>query len=246
MALPKLEVPSYELELPLSKKKVKYRPFLVKEQKILLMAMESGDAKSMQSSILDVLNTCILTPDFDIFGTPIIDVEYMFLNLRAKSVGEIVESKYRCNNEVTKEDGTTKECGNTMETKINLTEISPIQDKEVNPEIKLSDKIIVKMKYPDFSIMTDSIDMNNITDVTFKLIANCIEHIFDGEQFYYSKETSEEELLEFIENLSQEQFEKMEDFFNNMPRLTKKVEMKCGKCGFDHTFEVEGLESFFG
>jgi hypothetical protein len=246
MALPKLEVPSYEIDLPLSKKKVKYRPFLVKEQKILLMAMESGDTKSVQNSIMDVLNTCILTPDFNIHSTPIIDVEYLFLHLRAKSVGEIVESKYRCNNEVTKEDGTTKECGNTMETKINLTDIVPIQDKEINPEIHLTDKIIVKMKYPEFSIINNSVDMENITDVTFKLIANCIEYIFDGEQFYYSHETSDEELLEFIENLSQEQFEKMEDFFNNMPRLTKKVQMKCSKCGFDHSFEVEGLESFFG
>jgi hypothetical protein len=246
MALPKLEVPSYEIQLPLSKKTVKFRPFLVKEQKILLMAMESGDSKSTQNAILDVLNTCVMTPDFDLSTTPIIDVEYLFLHLRAKSVGEIVESKYRCNNEVATEDGGTKECGNIMEAKINLMDIQPIQDKVVEPEIKLTDNIVIKMKFPDFKIVHSSIDTDNITDVTFKLIASCIEYIYDGEQFYYAHETSDEELLEFIESLSQEQFEKMEEFFNNMPRLTKKVEMKCKKCGFDHMFEVEGLESFFG
>lgn len=246
MALPKLEVPSYEIELPLSKKTVKFRPFLVKEQKILLMAVESGDNKTVQSSIYDVLNTCILTPDFDLFGTPVIDIEYLFLHLRAKSVGEIVESKYRCNNEVDNGEGGTKECGNIMESKVNLTEILPTQEKEMSPEIQLTDTVVVKMKYPDFSVMKDSSDMNNITELTFKLIANCIEYIYDGEQFYYAKETSEEELIEFIENLKQDMFEKLEEYFNNMPRLSKKVEMKCKKCGFEHSFDVEGLEDFFG
>ena len=118
MALPKLEVPSYEIELPLSKKKVKYRPFLVKEQKILLMAMESKDSKSIQSSILDVLNTCVLTPEFNISSVPIIDIEYYFIQLRARSVGEIVDNKYRCENVV--EDVV---CGKLMESKLNLLDI---------------------------------------------------------------------------------------------------------------------------
>lgn len=246
MALPKIEVPTYELELPISKKTIKYRPFLVKEQKVLLMAMESGDTKTVQNAVIDVLNVCVLTPNFDIFRAPIIDVEFLFLNLRAKSVGEIVQNKYRCNNEVDDGEGGKKECGNTIETKINLTEIVPVREKEVDPEIKLNEKIVVKMKYPEFNIMRDSIDSNNITEVTFKLIASCIEYIYDGDQFYYASETPIEELIEFIENLSQEHFELLEEFFNNMPKLTKKVEMTCKKCGFPHSFEVEGLESFFG
>jgi hypothetical protein len=246
MALPKIEVPTYELELPISKKTIKYRPFLVKEQKVLLMAMESGDTKTVQNAVIDVLNVCVLTPNFDIFRTPIIDVEFLFLNLRAKSVGEVVENKYRCNNEVDDGEGGKKECGNTIETKINLTEIVPVKEKEIDPEIKLNEKIVVKMKYPEFNIMRDSIDSNNITEVTFKLIASCIEYIYDGEQFYYANETPIEELVEFIENLSQEHFELLEEFFNNMPKMTKKVEMTCKKCGFLHSFEVEGMESFFG
>jgi hypothetical protein len=246
MALPKLEVPSYELELPLSKKTIKYRPFLVKEQKMLLMAVESGDSKTVQNSVLDILNVCVLTPEFNIARTPIIDIEYLFLNLRAKSVGEIVESKYRCNNEVTDDEGNKKECGNIMESKINLMDIKPVQEEVVDPEISLTDKVVVKMKYPEFHIMTDSIDMKNLTDVTMKLIANCIEYIYDGDQFYYGNEVDESEMIEFIENLCQEHFEKLEKFFNSMPRLTKKVELKCKKCGYQHTFNVEGLENFFG
>lgn len=245
MALPKLEVPTYELELPISKKKIKFRPFLVKEQKILLMAMESNDPKTIQNAVIDILDACIVTPDFPIFEVPIIDVEYIFVNLRAKSVGEIVETKYRCSNEVDSEEG-KKECGNTIENKINLTNIKPSTEKEVNPEIKLTDKIMVKMKYPTFSVVRDSNDIKDISKLTMDLIASCIEYIFDGEQFYYANETTPEELVEFIEMLSQDQFERIEEYFNNMPKLKEKMELKCSKCGFMHNIELEGLESFFG
>jgi len=246
MALPKLEVPTYELELPISKQKIKFRPFLVKEQKVLLMAMESEDSNSIQNAVIDILNVCILTPDFNLSETPIIDVEYLFLNLRAKSVGELVENKYRCNNEVDKGEGVKKECGNVIETQINLTEVKPITDVEVSPEIQLTDKIVVKMKLPKFEIVSDSSKMGDIAKLTFNMIASCIEYIYDGEQFYYAKETPQEELIGFIEMLSQEQFEKMENFFNNMPKLKKNVQLTCKKCGFEHNFEMEGLESFFG
>ena len=192
MALPKLEVPTYELELPISKKKIKYRPFLVKEQKNLLMAMESGDAASIQHNVREILDVCTLTTGIDVEELPILDIEYYFINLRAKSVGETIESKYRCNNDV---DG--KECGNIMETVIDLTDIKPVFEKEINPEIQLTDTVVLKLRYPQFSVVKDSVDMDNITDVTFNMIANSIEYIYDGEQFYYAKETTKEELLEF-------------------------------------------------
>jgi hypothetical protein len=240
MALPKLEVPTYELELPLSGKKIKYRPFLVKEQKALMMAMESGDAETIQHNVREILNVCTMTPGIDMDELPIIDIEYYFINLRAKSVGEIVESKYRCNNDL---DG--KECGNIMETKIDLTTIKPEWEEKIDPEIQLTDKIVVKLRYPKFGIVRDSVNMDNITDVTFNMIASSIEYIYDGEQFYYAKETSKEELLEFIEQLNQTQFEKIEKFFSNLPKMKKDVGMTCSKCGFIHQMEVEGLENFF-
>lgn len=241
MALPKLEVPTYELELPLSKKKIKYRPYLVKEQKALMMALESSDAKTIQHNVREILTVCTLSKDVDIDELPIVDIEYYFLQLRAKSVSEISESKYRCNNEVD-----DKVCGNIMEAKIDLTEIQPVQEEYVDPEIKLTDTITIKMKYPPFKLVKDSIDMDNITEVTFNMLAQSIEYVYDGEQFHYAKEVPVQELVEFIEQLNQEQFEKLEKFFNSIPKLSKKIDMICSKCGFEHHLDVEGLESFFG
>ena len=241
MALPKLEVPTYELELPLSKKKIKYRPYLVKEQKALMMALESSDAKTIQHNVREILTVCTLSKDVDIDELPIVDIEYYFLQLRAKSVSEISESKYRCNNEVD-----DKVCGNIMEAKIDLTEIQPVQEEYVDPEIKLTNTITIKMKYPPFKLVKDSIDMDNITEVTFNMLAQSIEYVYDGEQFHYAKEVPVQELVEFIEQLNQEQFEKLEKFFNSIPKLSKKIDMTCSKCGFEHHLDVEGLESFFG
>mgnify|MGYP003346234433 FL=1 len=138
-----------------------------------------------------------------------------------------------------------RSCGNTIESKVNLTEIKPVIEKEVNPEIKLNEKISIKMKYPIFSVIKDSSNSTDISKMTMDLIASCIEYIYDGEQFYYANETTKEELIEFVEMLNQEQFEKMEDFFNNMPKLKTNVALTCKKCGFVHDFEMEGLQSFF-
>lgn len=241
MALPKLDVPSYEIELPVSKKKIKYRPFLVKEQRNLLMALESQDVNSTQQAVRDILINCTLTDGIDIDKLPIIDIEYYFIHLRAKSVGEIVESRYRCNNLV--ED---KECGNIMEKDIDLTKIKVQIAEDVKPEIQLTPQISIKMKYPEFGVVKDSLRFEDVNEVTFNMIAESIEYIYDGEQFYYGREAQPGEMLEFVEGMNQEQFSKVENFFNNMPKLKEDVHITCSKCGFHHTIEVEGLESFFG
>ena len=240
MALPKIDVPTYEIELPVSKKKIKYRPFLVKEQRNLLMAMETNESGSVHSAIHDILYNCTLTENIDIDKLPIIDIEYYFINLRAKSVGEIIESKYHCNNIV--ED---KECGNTMEHNLNLLNIKVEMKENISPDIQLTDKLSIRMKYPEFGIVKDSANIEDETEITFNMLARSIEYIYDGDQFYYSHETPIEEMVEFVENLNQQQFEKIENFFNNLPKLKEKVEMTCGKCGFHHIINVEGLESFF-
>lgn len=241
MALPKIDIPTYEIELPISKKKIKYRPFLVKEQRNLLMAIESNETSTIQQNIKDILYNCTLTEGIDIEKLPILDIEYYFINLRAKSVGEVVESSYRCNNEV---EGAT--CGNIMKTNVNLLDIKPDLSNLVETEIQLTPQLIIKMKYPEFGNVKESLDMDNLADITFNMIANSVEYIYDGEQFYYANETEPGEMMEFIESLNQEQFNKVENFFNNLPRMTKNIQIKCGKCGFDHTIEVEGLENFFG
>jgi hypothetical protein len=241
MALPKLDVPSYEIDLPVSKKKIKYRPFLVKEQRNLLMALESQDSNTTQQAVRDILINCTINEDIDIDKLPIIDIEYYFINLRAKSVGEIVESRYRCNNIVD-----DKECGNIMEKNIDLTQIKVQVPEDIKPEIQLTPQISIKMKYPEFGVVKDSLKFEDITEVTFNMIAESIEYIYDGEQFYYGHEAQPGEMLEFVEGMNQEQFFKVEKFFDNLPKLKEEVKITCGKCGFNHTIEVEGLESFFG
>jgi len=241
MALPKIDVPIYELDLPLSKKHIRFRPFLVKEQRNLMMAMESDDKETIEKNIRQVLHNCTLTENIDIDTLPILDVEFYFLNLRARSVGEIVENKYRCENIVD-----DKKCNNLMDSKLNLLDIKADMNGSVNENIQLTDRISIKFKYPEFSIIERSSMFDNATDLAFDMIVESIESIFDGEQFYYAKETEPAELVEFVESLNQEQFAKIEEFFNNLPKLNKTIEMDCKKCGFHHTIEVEGLENFFG
>ena len=241
MALPKLDVPTYEIELPLSKKKIKYRPFLVKEQRNLLMAIESNETTTIHQNVKDILYNCTLTEGVEIDKLPIIDVEFYFINLRAKSVGEVIETKYKCNNEV---DG--KVCNNLMEKEINLLDLTVEKNESILDEIKLTDTITIKLKYPEFNIVQDSLNYENITETTFNMIASSIEYIYDGEQFYYANEAQPGEMLQFVEGMNQVQFSKVEEFFNNLPKLKETIEMDCTKCGFHHKIEVEGLESFFG
>jgi hypothetical protein len=241
MALPKLDVPTYEIELPVSKTKIKFRPFLVKEQKNLLMAIESNESTTIQQNVKDILNNCTVTEGIDIDKLPIIDVEFYFVNLRAKSVGEVVQSRYKCNNTVD-----DRECGNIMEKDINLLELKVLMDDTISPEIQLTNKVSIKMKYPEFGIVQDSLKFDDITDITFNMIANSIEYIYDGEQFYYGHEAQPGEMLEFVEGMNQEQFAKVEEFFNKLPKLKETIDLTCSKCGFQHKIDVEGLENFFG
>jgi hypothetical protein len=241
MALPKIDTPIYDLELPLCKKKIKFRPFLVKEQRNLFMALESGDKDSIESAIQQVLKNCTITKGVKIEDLPVLDIEFYFINLRARSVGEMVENKYRCDNEV---EG--KACGNIMETSLNLLDIKVEKPKDISDVIQLTDNISVKLRYPKFSVLGKLANLETPTEVAFEMIADSVEYICDGEQFYYEKDVPHKEIVEFIETLSQKHFSKIEEFFANLPKLEKKIEMKCSRCGFQHTIDIEGLESFFG
>ena len=240
MALPKIDAPTYELTLPLSNKKIKFRPFLVKEQRNLLMALESDDSETIENNIKQVLINCTLTDAIDFEILPIIDIEYYFLNLRARSVGEVVENRYKCNNIV--ED---RECGNLMDVQVNILDIKVEKNDDIKDVIQITDKLSVKLKYPEFSLLKRASKSESTTQLAFDVIAESIEYIYDGEQFYYASETDPAELIEFVESLSQAQFEKLEEFFTNLPKLNKTIDSKCSKCGFDHKIDVEGLESFF-
>jgi hypothetical protein len=241
MALPKIDTPIYEMTLPVSKKKIKYRPFLVKEQKNLLMAMEANDGESIQTNIKQVLHNCTLTENVNIDSLPIVDIEYFFLQLRARSVGEVVTNKYRCNNKTEE-----KECNNVMEVEINLLDIKVENLNDNDEVVQVTDKISVKLNYPEFSVIKEISKVNSLADAAFEMIARSIDYVYDGEQFHYAKESTTQELVEFLESLNQQQFSKIEEFFSNLPKIEKKIEMKCSRCGFTHIIEAEGLESFFG
>ena len=240
MALPKIDTPVYDLELPLSKKQIRFRPFLVKEQKNLMMAMEADDKETIERNIKQVLTNCTLTDGVIIDNLPVIDVEFYFIQLRARSVGEIVENRYICTNEI---EGT--QCGHKMDAKFNLLDISVDIDPEAKDIIKINESISIKLKYPEFSLVEKLKKKENAVDIAFEVVIDSIEYIFDGEQYHYAAEVTRKELTDFVESLNQEQFGRLEEFFNNLPKLNKKIDLKCGKCGFDHAISMEGLESFF-
>lgn len=241
MALPKISVPTYEITLPVTKTKIKFRPFLVKEQKILLMAMESGDKETIETNIHQVLHNCTISEDVDIDDLPIVDVEYYFLNLRARSVSEVIQSKYKCENDV---DG--KPCGNVMESEFNLLDVNIKLPEENADIIKLSDGVGIKMKYPNFAVTKKLQKSETMIDTAFNLLVECIDYIYDEDNLYHANETPKDELMAFLESLTKTQFEQVENFIQNLPKLDKTVEMDCKKCGFHHRIAIEGLEDFFG
>ena len=238
--MPKIDSPIFELDLPLSGKHIRFRPFLVKEQKNLLMALEADDVETINNNIKQVLNNCLLDDNLDIDTLPILDIEYYFLNLRARSVSEVVEAKYKCNNPVD-----DKECGNIMDANINVLDIKVTKDENIKEIIQINDTIAVKLKYPTFSSIANAAEVKDVNEIALQMVVDSIDTIYDGQQSFPAKESSKEELMEFVESLNQHQFQKIQEFFENLPKLDKLINLKCKKCGFDHVIVFEGLESFF-
>lgn len=241
--LPKIDVPIYEITLPLLQKKIKIRPFLVKEEKILLMAMESNDDNATLLAIKQIVNNCCIDK-IDVDSLPILDLEYIFLQLRARSIGEIIELQYRCNNDIA--DGEeTKKCNSIVKLEFNALEIEPTVDENHNKKIQLTPNLGVVMKYPDFKIMTKMEGLTE-TEMLSKMITGCIDYVYDNEQIYYAKDTKEEELIDFVDSLTREQFAKVQDFFDTIPKIKKTLNFKCGKCGYQEDVVLEGIQGFFG
>ena len=245
MALPKIDVPTYETKLISSGKIVKYRPFLVKEQKLFLMAAQSTDEKETVDVVKQVLNNCILS-DIDVDDLPTFDLEHLFMQLRARSVGEVVNLKYNCNNTVKDDKGEEKTCGSLVKFDLNILDIKPIIDEKHSSKIEISDKLGIVMKYPTLSLIKDVGNLaNEDVDTVLNVIISCIDYIYDAEQMYYAKDSTKEELLEFIENLQQEDMEKIQVFFTTMPKIAKELDFKCKKCGYEETITVQGIQNFF-
>lgn len=239
MSLPKINAPVYETNLISTGKTIQFRPFLVKEQKLFLMAAESDDAKDVTNAIKQVLNNCIMTENVDIDTLPVFDLEYLFLQLRIRSVGEISKLKYKCNNKIAEE----KVCGAIVEIDVDLNSINPTIPKEHSQKIELSKDMGIMMKYPNFSIL-NKLNIESELDM-FKIVVSCIDYIYDKDTIYYSKDYTTAELNDFVDNMSQEDLEKVKNFFSTMPKIEKDLEFKCKKCGYTEQMHVEGIQNFF-
>lgn len=249
MALPKINAPIFELTLPSTEQTIKYRPFLVKEQKILLMAMSSdeSDNTSMLVAVKQIVNNCLLDDTINVDKLPTFDLEYIFLRLRAKSVGEEIELNLR---HMTGFNSKNEECDGITKSKLNLLDVNVVKTIGHTDKIVLDEEsgIGVKFKYPDGELATKfkvSEDSNEI-EVAQDAMLNCIEYIFDKDNIFKKEDSSKEELIDFIESLSQEQFKKMAEFFETMPKLKHTLEWKCSKCGCKDELTLEGLGNFFG
>ena len=241
MPLPTIATPTYELTLPSTGKKLKYRPFLVKEEKLLILALESKNQAEITNSVKDVLRECVITKGIKIDHLPTFDIEYLFLNIRAKSIGEDINLIVTCPDD--------------KETEVKVTvyvdEIEVVKSKDHNKDIKLDKDMTLRMRYPSLSQFIennfDTEDESKTTvDKTFQLIADCMDTVFTKEDAWDSKDYTPDERLNFIEQLSSKQFKDVEKFFATMPKLSHTIEVTNPNTKKKNSIVLEGLADFFG
>lgn len=241
--LPKLDVPTYEVNLISTGKPVRFRPFLVKEQKLFLMASESDDAKETIKIIKQVLKNCIIDEvNIDTLST--FDLEWLFINLRARSVEEIVHLNYKCNNNIKDEEGKEVKCNGIVNLDVNLLEIQPSKNPNHTNKIQINDNLGIVLKYPTFELIEQYENLNE-SELMTSILVDCIDYIYDKEQMYYAKDTTKEELIEFIDNLQQKDLEKLKVFFDTLPEVKKNVDFECPKCHYKENIEIKGIQNFF-
>ncbi len=237
MPLPKIATPTYELELPSNGQSIKYRPFLVKEEKLLVLALESEDSKQITSAIKAVISDCILTKDVKIDNLPTFDIEFLFLNIRGKSVGEVVDVNIICpDDEVTE-----------VKVKINLDAIKVVTDEAHTKTVKIDDEYFMDMRYPSLdqfiknNFEFDNPDMGQ----SFEVIGRCIEKVYNSDEVWSTDDESPEEVKNFLEQLNSTQFKEIEKFFSTMPKLSHTIDVKNPNTKKKSKVTLEGLSSFF-
>lgn len=238
MPLPKIEYPVHEFYVKSLDRNVKFRPFLVKEEKILLIAKEGKDGEAIKQAIMQIIQNCVLEP-LEVDKLPLFDIEMIFVKLRAKSVGESVKMVFNCQNEV---DGAV--CDTNTEYTLNLENVRYEIPEGHNPKVMITDKMGVKLKYPTLGSIP-SADLEDPYQLMLDSLIDNIEFVFDGEQVYKIVDATEQEQVDFIESLSRESMEKIENFFKSSPKVVLEDNVKCKKCGFEHTLHEEDLLDFF-
>ena len=238
MALPMNAQPTFNMTIPSTGKTVRFRPFVVKEEKALLIAQQSEDPKVMVDTLKNVF-TSVIQDKFDVDSLAIFDIEYMFLQIRGKSVGETIDLLFQCDDDHGEQN--EKAISKVV---VNISDLQVVKPEGHTNKIPLFNKVGIIMKYPTLEVSDTLKDLEDIEEV-FNLVADLIECIYDGDEVYYGHETKKEELLQFLNNLTSEQFAKIQKFFETMPKISTKVEYKCPICGKEHRKVLEGLQSFF-
>ena len=236
MALPMASTPRYKLTIPSMKKEVTYRPFLVKEEKALMIAQQSEDQETMVTTLKSVIQSCI-QDKINVDDLAVFDIEYIFTQLRARSVGEIVELILKCE--------TCEDEKASVKYSIDLSKLQVDFPEDHEKKIPLFDDVGVIMKYPSLEVLKKIETAGNDIESVFDIIASCIEFIYNNDEMFATKEVKSEEVKEFINNLTQEQFQKLQKFFETMPKLEQRVKYKCPLCSKEHDKLIRGLESFF-
>ena len=235
MALPKIATPEFETVIPSTKETITFRPFLVKEEKILYMALEGGETNEIYGSVKKILENCILS-DCDIKKLSAFDVEYLFLQLRGKSVGEVISLKLKHQQE-------DSACEHAEEIEIDIDNVKMKEDPKHNKIVQLDENLGIQFRYPSMADVVKIGNEKSNMKATFNMIATCVDTVFDADNVY--DDFTKEEITEFIENLSKGQFEKASVFFQTMPKLQHDLEWTCSECGKKEKVKLEGLQSFF-
>ena len=238
MPLPKIATPTYELELPSTGKTIQYRPFLVKEEKLLVLALESEDTKEITTAIKTVIKACIKTRGVKVETLPTFDIEYLFLNIRGKSVGEDLDVNIVC-----PDDKVTE-----VKVNISLDDIKCVKDENHTNKIKLDDNLMMELKYPSLDeFIKTNFDMKeqNQMEQSFDLIAQCIDKVYNEDEVWATEDCSKKELNEFLESMNSAQFKEIETFFTTMPKLSHKFMVTNPKTKVESEVVLEGLASFF-
>jgi|TARA_B100000035_G_scaffold106454_1_gene90285 hypothetical protein len=239
MPLPKISTPTYELNLPSTGKKVQYRPFLVREEKLLVLALETEDPKDITTAMKTVIKNCIQTRGIKVETLPTFDIEYLFLNIRGKSVGEEIEVSIIC-----PDDEQT-----TVPVVLNVDDIKVQKSKEHTTKIQIDDSLIMEMKYPSLDqFIKNNFDFSeeNQIDQSFQLITSCIDKIYNEEEVWSTADVTNKEITDFLEQMNSKQFKQIEKFFETMPKLSHDIKVKNPNTGVESTVVLEGLASFFG
>ena len=238
MPLPKISTPTYQLELPSTGKTIKYRPFLVREEKLLVIALESEDTTQITTAIKDVIKNCIQSRGVEVETLPTFDIEFLFLNIRAKSVGEEIEVNIIC-----PDDETT-----TVPVTINVDDIQVQKDKAHTNKIKIDDSLMMEMKYPSLDqFIKSNFDFTdgNQMEQSFDLISSCVDKIYNEEEAWDSSDVTKSEIIEFLEQMNSSQFKEIEKFFETMPKLAHTIKVKNPNTKVTNSVTLEGLSSFF-